>query len=74
MKILFVNLINNVYGHKNFDSLFIDCASQNNSVYYVSEENWYNYQFNHNVIPLFYRAKRNFKIDFIEKVFFIKKV
>lgn len=74
MKVLFVNLLNDVDGHKRFDSLFIDALSHHNDVFVICPEGWYNYKFGKTTHIIPFSQKKNKYIDVYLKLRLIKRI
>lgn len=73
MNILFVNLRNDVQGHKFFDSLYVDGLSRNGRVYLMTQPDWYDHEFAENVTPIVVEAAKNPYLDLIRKIRAIRR-
>ena len=68
MNVLFVNLRNDVQGHKFFDTLYVDSLSKNGRVYLLTPPDWYDHEFGGSVTPIIVKAAKNPYVDLFRKI------
>lgn len=68
MNVLFVNLRNDIQGHKFFDSLFVDATSEKSRVFLLAQPGWYDRAFNENVVQIDCKTAKNPYVDLFRKI------